>query len=95
VSRRDLLAGTPFVSGAGFLCSCLIAVALGAPIPTGLWGMIVALACATLGTIVLAVTEPEPGLSRQRTSEPAMSPRTVAVVLGGALLLGIATGALF
>lgn len=89
VDRASVVGSAPIIAGTGFVLSRAVAIVLaGASGLTFLWGLVIGLAFATAGVVVLASTETgfEQGRSARRIER---IPFTTA---GGVLLLSLLTG---
>jgi purine-cytosine permease-like protein len=89
IDRASVVGSAPIIAGTGFVLSRAVAIVLaGASGLTFLWGLVIGLAFATAGVVVLASTETgfEPGRPARRTER---IPLTTA---GGVLLLSLLTG---
>lgn len=90
IDRASVVGSAPIVAGTGFVLSRAVAIVLAsASALTFLWGLVIGLAFATAGVVILASTETNthshhPG-SRRRERIPLAT-------AGGVLLLSLLTG---
>ena len=89
VDRASVVGSAPIIAGTGVVLSRAVAIVLaGASGLTFLWGLVIGLALATAGVIVLASTETDSRLGRPAHRVERI-PFTTA---GGVLLLSLLTG---
>ena len=89
VDRASVVGSAPIIAGTGFVLSRTVAIVLaGASGLTFLWGLVIGLAFATAGVVVLASTETDSRLGRS-TQHVERIPFATA---GGVLLLSLLTG---
>lgn len=96
VERASVLGSAPIIAGTGFVLSRAIAIVLaGASGLSFLWGLVIGLAFATTGIVVLASTETDgdPRSLNTRRSKQQVPLATAGSVLLLALLTGIVLGA--
>lgn len=88
VDRASVVGSAPIIAGTGFVLSRAVAIVLaGASGLTFLWGLVIGLAFATAGVVVLASTETDSlGRSTQHVE------RIPFATAGGVLLLSLLTG---
>lgn len=89
VDRANVVGSAPIIAGTGFVLSRAAAIAIAnASALTFLWGLVIGLAFATAGVVVLMSTENDhshrPGARR--------ADRVPFATAGGALLLSLLTG---
>ena len=89
VDRANVVGSAPIIIGTGFVLSRTIAIAIAdASALTFLWGLVIGLAFATTGVVVLVSTENDtPRRGRARAS------RVPIATAGGVLALSLLTGA--
>lgn len=89
VDRASVVGSAPIIAGTGFVLSRAVAIVLaGASGLTFLWGLVIGLAFATTGVIVLASSETD---SRLRRPDRRME-RVPLTTAGGVLVLSLLTG---
>lgn len=91
VERASVLGSTPIVAGIGFIFSRAVAIAIaGASGLSFLWGLVIGLAFATAGVVVLASAETD-GDARSLNAHHSKQQVPLATA-GGVLLLALLTG---
>lgn len=90
IDRASVLGSAPIIAGTGFVLSRTVAIAVAnASALTFLWGLVIGLAFATAGVVVLISTENDERLHRPGARHAERIPFATA---GGALLLSLLTG---
>lgn len=90
VDRASVVGIAPIIAGTGFVLSRAVAIVLAsASALTFLWGLVIGLAFATAGVVILASTETDTGPRRPGARRPERIPLATA---GGVLLLSLLTG---
>ena len=94
VDRASVVGSAPIITGAGFVLSRTVAIAIAdASALTFLWGLVIGLAFAIAGVVFLVSTES--GIRRRAGTRASQVPVTTAGgVLGFSLLTGAVLGAL-
>lgn len=90
VDRASVLGSSPIIAETGFVLSHVVAIAVAdASGLSFLWGVIIGLAFATAGVVVLASAETDP---QSRYPNTHHSERIPFAMAGGVLLLALLTG---
>lgn len=90
VDRASVVGSAPIIAGTGFILSRIVAIAVAdASALTFLWGLVIGLAFATAGVVVLISTERDDTVGRPGSRAAGRIPFATA---GGVLLLALLTG---